>query len=142
MEFFNLDNAKMHVTIFFLKVNKNYSSPFSCNNPCPNLELINGHGKWKCVPHKGLKSCENERTGDVCHLNCNKQLRALKGNTTVCTTEGWVPSHESLRWVFLPCYYPCTKTKEYYKFKWSETSNFSHWFEPVFLAFHWSINCI
>ena len=42
-------------------------------NPCPNLQKEEGltHGSWKCEDNKNSKAtCQNERTGQVCNLNC------------------------------------------------------------------------
>ena len=65
-------------------------------NPCPNLQKDEGltHGSWKCEDNKNSKAtCQNERTGQVCNLNCKhpykvallKILILLVGHFKFCT---------------------------------------------------------
>ena len=52
-----------------------YKLYFSAN-PCPDLASINVvKGSWTCEQQKRRKSCENERTGQVCSLACSPPYR-------------------------------------------------------------------
>ena len=42
-------------------------------NPCPDLkEKVISHGSWECQKSKEKKFCKNDRTGDICELECKR----------------------------------------------------------------------
>ena len=46
------------------------------HNPCESLQdSVVSNGKWDCTQSPDSKTCRNERTGDVCHLNCNPPFK-------------------------------------------------------------------